>query len=762
MARKSLKNGKHLVELIETVTLSALTLLSQVDRFAFLDGRVTDTPESIAKLLLTEALPSLPQEEIILADTEACRLLQLARFRTEEMLEHAYSLIERKAHAEFLTFPRTADAMTRLIWLRVKAARIFDQIETIYLTHHFHGHKKFLGFTIQDGEGREFVWTEAIAQKLHQGVAEILALDDEAKTNCDIIHFEMEEGEDADKRRLHYVVVYHPGKMRTLRQLKDRRRDLLLYIPALEATLVYDPAKNKVHVLSDRQTIAKRLADQFSLVGFDKPLSKQPVNAIIYDLTFFKHRVDQQAAKPTGALILDGRLSALQVSLGHTRHSVTLTLTNHDNIWTIANQHFGEHNPLTVCRSIQEANLSFVVRFDGETETRALDITIGERGACNLLTLPNPRLRRCGEDILTSLGIMQRIEPATVGADLALFRAEMKLLDLAMDEVDGHLLSSLQLPVADLVAKGLLKKKTPGDYITLPINDDEGQSGFRRLKVESNSTHTWAQDELSGERFELEEGDLCRYAMDKSYLWERLNHLLKPQLGNAPIRADKEAPFVLGHYRMGSEWLPVVLVSRLWDAKQADKMDTALRQLNLGLSMVITTTQDCPRRFLGPGIVIPVEALVAENNGRVRLDLSRAEGEIRRRQSIAVITGTPALMKEDSRNAYLVGPWPDPWSLTKKEWIDVVEMLVNAWKSGKKKCTKPQLEAASHVGIRSMREFFRGAPEWTTYIRGADGNDRPRLWELNIGMSEYSSTKDKAQNDSGARVDALTEEEEIV
>ena len=30
--------------------------------------------------------------------------------------------------------------MTRLIWLRVKASRIFDQIETIYLTHHFHGH----------------------------------------------------------------------------------------------------------------------------------------------------------------------------------------------------------------------------------------------------------------------------------------------------------------------------------------------------------------------------------------------------------------------------------------------------------------------------------------------------------------------------------------------------------------------------------------------------------------------------------------------
>lgn len=50
----------------------------------------------------------------------------------------------------------------------------------------------------------------------------------------------------------------------------------------------------------------------------------------------------------------------------------------------------------------------------------------------------------------------------------------------------------MQLPTADLVAKGLLKKKTPGDYISVLVEDDDGQSGFRRLKVQSNSTSTWA------------------------------------------------------------------------------------------------------------------------------------------------------------------------------------------------------------------------------------------------------------------------------
>ncbi len=760
MAKKSLKNSKHLVELIGSATLPAIALLSKVDKFAFLGVLDASKPEDVARSTLIDALSSVKPEAIAIADEEAVRLLQLARFRTEEMLEHAYAAIEFEGHAEIDTFDRTSDAMTRLIWVRAKAPKIFDQIGTIYLTHHFHGHKKFLGFSVRDGDGRDFVWTDEVAQKLHEGVGEILELDDEAKASCEIIHFEMDDGDDASKRRLHYLVVYHPGKMRTLRQMKDRRRDLLLYIPALEATLVYDPAENKVHVLSDRQSTAKRLADRFSLIGFDKPLSKQPVDAISYELAMFKNPVDLKAAKATDALVVDAWISSLNVTLGHTRHSMTLALAGNDDIWRVARDHFGEHNPITACRSIQEVELSFVVRFDGEVETRALDITIGQRGSCNLLTFPDPRLRKCGEDILTSLGVMKRVEPAKVGADIALFRAEMKLLDLAADEIDGHLLTALQLPTGDLVAKGLLKKKTPGDYITVPVEDNDGQSGFRRLKVQSNSTSTWAQDELTGERFDLTEGDLCRYAVDKSYLRERLDLLLKDQLIDKPLSSDEHEPFVLGNYRMGDQRLPVALVSRLWEPKHADKMDTMLRQSNLGLTVVLTTTAESHRRFLGPGIVVPMSTLLIEDDGGARLDLSRVEGEVRRRQNAAAATDTPRLIKEGAHNALLVGPWPDPWTLTQKKWIDVVEVLVEAWTSQKRKCTKLQLENAANMTIRAMSELFRGAPEWTNYIRGADGNSKPRLWELNIGVPDYQTAETDAAKDVIDRAGTAVEEPE--
>lgn len=661
MAQKSHKNNKHIAELIESATVTALQLLAQVDKFAMLGGIDASMPDDQARAALREHILKIKREDITIADQEAVRLLQLVRFRTEEMLEHAYRELEFEQHAEIATFDKSADAMTRLIWLHVKASRVFDQIETIYLTHHFHGHKKFLGFTVRDGDGRDFQWTPEVEKKLHEGVGEILELDDEAKQNCELIHFEMDEGDADAKRRMHYLVVYHPGKMKLLRQMKDRRRDLLVFTPALEATLVYDPAANKVHVLSDKRGTAQRLADRFVAVGFDKPLSKQPVGAISYELGMFKRSVNLRTATAKGAVILDAWISSITVTLGHTRHSVTFAMANSDSVWSVSDRHFGDHNPLSSCRSVIEVKLSFSIRFDGEQDSRALDITVDHRGSCNLLNLPDPRLRQCGEDILTSLGVMKRVEPAKVGSDLALFRAEMKLLDLAGHEADGHLLTALGLTANDLVSKGLLKQKAPGDYITVPVVDDDGQQGFRRLKVMFNSTSTSAVDDVTGERFELAEGDLCRYDISKGYLRERLDELLRPQLVDMPLTVDEEEPYVLGNYRMGDQRIPVALVSRLWEPKHADKLDTRLRQSNLGLTIVLSTTAGQPRRYLGPGIVVSLDALAKDVNGKVSIDLAPVDAEIRRRQSEASVIDTPRLIKDDARSGTLHGPWPDPW-----------------------------------------------------------------------------------------------------
>lgn len=747
--KRTLKAAKNLVDLLESATAASIQMLATVEEYAFIrpliDVALALNPVSDDNYLrnsLVAALGTQPNPVIRPADHDATRLLQMLNFRIEELLRQAYGRLEFEGPPDIASFDTNADAVTRLIWLRAKAPNIFDQIEALFLTHHFHGHKNFRSFNVANGVSRDFSWSDQIGSDLQQTIGEALNLSEDAIAQCELIHFEMDEEDTERTQVLHYLIFYHPGSMQRLRQMVNRKRDLYRFVPALEATLVYDPKQNKVHVLSRNKKVAKQLADQFSLIGFETPLSEEPVGTAHYELEMFKSPVDLQAANALATVIEQAWVASLTVSLGYSQHRITFKLNHSDNVWDLMQAHFGSHNPLTTTRAVREVKLSFVVRVDNETTSRTLDITIGESGECSLLTIANPRLRCCGREILTSLGIMADVQPSPIGSDVELLRAELKLLEFSESVVDGHLLNSVGLSVTDLVKNGLITRKAPGQHITVRIEDDEGQQGYRRLVVKANDTGSYAEDELSGERYDLTAGDLTRYAVNRPYLQERLSRLLDAALIDKPLRPDDSPARLEGYYATGEQKIPVMIVSRLHDGKHANKIDTALRSSNLGFSLVLSTTPNPEQYYLGSGIVIPIESLLKETDEGVRVDLSLTVGEIRRRLHLARTTQTPILIKKDDRNALLCGPWPEPWPLNRKDWIDVVEVLVNVWNSGQRKCTKAYLEKeAGDIKIRSLGELFKTAPEWITYIRGATHAANARDWELAIGPATYPATE---------------------
>lgn len=733
MAKKdSLKNCKPLVELIDASSPDSLVTLSVVDCFGFLSTIDLQAAANEARSAIKQQVQHLRPDVIALANQEAVRMLQLLGFRTERILKHAEETLAHRRDVDTSDYDARADAMARLAWLRAKVPRLFDEIETIFLTHHFHGHRKLHGFAVADGDGREFHWSDEIGDRLHEAVAEILDLDDQARQACELIHFEMAETESND-RRFHYVVVYHPGKMKVLRQMKERHRDLLTFIPALEATLVYDPQQRRIHVLSDRPTVAKRLADRFSQVGFEQPLSRQPVDAVRYDLRMFRGPIDWSKAHAPGASVRSAWASSITVTLGHSRHTVTLDLAHPDDAWRVSSQSFGSHDPLSACHRVVEVKLAFVVVFDGDNVERSLDLCLDDRGACNLLNLTDPRMRRCGEALLTSLGIMHRVAPPPSSRDVDQFRSELALLDLGTAEIEGLCIREMGLDAEQLSQQGLLTPSGMAKEITILVDDEDGHRVLRRLEVHESSTQTWVQDELTGTRIDLQDVDQRRYRIDPHYLLERLRPMLVSQLTDLPLSPDDSEPYFLGHTPFGNQQIPVYLASRLWNSRHADRLDTLLRQSGSGVSVVLSTTASATRRFLGPCLVVPIAKLIVESASDFTLDLSRIAGEVRRWRDAAAATERPALIKDGPYSAMLIGPWASPWTLTKPDWINVIDIMVDIWNSGVRKISKTDLAAKSGVSIRSMRETFKEAPEWEKYIRGADGNAKPRVWELSIG-----------------------------
>jgi hypothetical protein len=737
MAKKSLKNCKHVVDLIHACTPDALQLLGEATPFEALRDLNWDQAGPELREHAIAVMTDLPSDRLGRLDQEAVRILQVSGWHSEDLVRFGVNQPPFLAN-EGADFDPKADGLSRLIWFFVRLPAVFDQMETVFLAYHFHGHKKFKPFRIRDGQNRPFVWTDTIAETLQTRVSELLTPEAGSEDNCEVIHFEMDEagtGSGAAPKRLHYVVVYHPGKMKVLRQMKDRRRDLLAFYPALEATLVYDPAENRIMVLADQMPTRIALAECFAQVGFDQPLSAEPLEQVAYDLTAFRSPVDLLSLRLDGAVIEQAWVAGMTVALGHTRHKLTVVMQHDDNVWDVLDEQFGTPNPLERARFLYEVRLSFVIRFDGESLSKPLDFAVTYT-TCSLLSLPDRALRDCGEQILMALGVTQPVQSEGETEDVAGVRAELALLDEPGDAIGGFRLRQMGLVPQDLETRGVIRKKALSAMITRCLDDEEGLV-YQRLEVQSNSRQTWALDPVTGAQIDLAAADLQGYGLNRAWVMERLMARVAPHLTGLPLEKGGKEPHFLGFYPFGDQAIPVHLVTRLWQDKHAEAMDLAIRKENSGLGVVLTTTGRRCRSFLGSSLVMPLTFLIQEGPNGAELDLRRIEPEVRRWRGLAATANEPRLIRE-SGGAVLVGPWPDPWFIAKPEQIASVDVLVKAWQSGKRKCTKEQV-LADFAGARNVPERFRDDPRWKTYIRPGDRLDRPRLWELNIGQPDGDS-----------------------
>lgn len=759
--KKKLGNAKNLVDLLSWLNVTAVKSLSTLSEYACLKKAMTavtasgtQDSDTIRHGILDE-LTKLSPADLAGANEDASRFLQMLEGYTDSLLRHAYHhLPPPDAPSSTPAFDRSADRYAQLVWLRVHAPTVFDQMEAICMTRHFYGHKRFSSFNVLGDCSTDFSWDDQATESLQNAVIQALQLDASAANECEMIHFEVEDTQADVSKQLHYLVLYHPGQLRILREIRQRKRSIHEYIPALEATVVYDPSKKQIHVLCARQSLAKQLANEVADQGLGMALSDSPVNTAYYDLNILKQRVDFTQASSPGATIDKAWLTSLTIALGRSRHNMTIGLSSDENLWDVVRDHFGDNNPIASTAEVHEAVLSFEVTLHGEDNPRSLDITVNADGKCSIFTHPDPRLRRVAEDLLQSLGILSLIDPPAPGSDLTQFEAEMRLLDIKNDVVDGYFLRSVNLSPSELLKTGMLNRKKPGREVTLRISDDEGGEIIQTFPVRSNSTSIWAEDEFTEERFDLTDSDVTRYGISKGFIRERLLTLLENSLTDRPLitTSETDEPRILGNYPFGGLHLPVFLVTRLCETKHADKMDAEIRRRNCGYCIILTTTTQPIRSYLGPGLVIPLQSVFSQTEDGGRIDLSLAHGDIQRGQPLGESVDVPRLVDIDRRTAQLIGPWERSWTLNKPDWIAVVRVLTNAWNNGRQQLPKATIESQSGVAFRNVQELFKTAPEWETYIRGADRKKRPRNWELAIGQVTYRRSAEEIAAEISAMV----------
>lgn len=173
MVQRPAKNIKHLLELIESATLFSLWQLTQLDAFACLGVMDPDMSEEQGRDSLRQHLRTCTEQQLDGAEQESRRFSQLMSFRVESLLDYASTQLSAlPAHARD-GFDRQADALTQWIWMRVQTPELFDRIETIALTQHFHGHKRFRGFIVHRGDHGPLNWTPGLEARLRLSIGQM-------------------------------------------------------------------------------------------------------------------------------------------------------------------------------------------------------------------------------------------------------------------------------------------------------------------------------------------------------------------------------------------------------------------------------------------------------------------------------------------------------------------------------------------------------------------------------------------------------------
>ena len=730
------KNCKNFTDLINVASTTAIFSLPHIDAFCFLKKIPQNLTWQDCYARIINELSELTDLEKVTVDREAMRLVQLKDFRTDDIDAFIKKKLEEECSYVIGDFNSNLDFISQLIWLRINAYSIFIKIETIYLTDFFRGKKKFHSYNIRiNRKCKKIHWGKENEGAFTKTVSRILHPKDELKKSTEITYFDMQNTCAESISSTHYIVVQHPGKMRTLRYFKDSKVDLMQFIPALEATLVYETKDNIVHVLLNNTKSSRAIAEEFVRIFLDQECSFKPVEPVLYVLNRLKEPIDWSEVSISNAHIIDPWVSSVTFALGETSHKVTIKLDRKEDIWSVCSKQYGERHPLACSSFVHKAELSLTLSLRGRQNAQSLSIQIEHTGKSNLPSFRDPHVRTSCQEILTAVGLTKEMCISNKILSKNQLYAEIALLEFNGPVVERYYLRQKEIPVDILVSQGILKIKPPGNTITVRVEEPSGEFSLRKLDVFSANSSYWAEDPLSGERINLSKNDLCQYTVNIDYLRERLTLLLEKDLKNIPL-VNNDFFLHIGDYIFEGKSIPVILGSRLWDPKVICKIESGLRYFNYEFSIVLSTSHDKTSFYINRGIVVPIINLIKIEGEKAAINFSALNSDIRRYYHLPSVTTKPELQCNGSRCALLIGPWPRPWSLNKKEWIDVVGVLVNAWNSGQRALTKDQIASRSCVDFRTMNELFRGSKDWQSYIRAADQNIKHRLWELNVGRSD--------------------------
>jgi hypothetical protein len=747
MGAKTLTNVRCLEDLIGRAPLSCLQSFTQISECqpAFRDFS-WPTEDSEIRPALLDALRRAKKEPIAAAEREAWRIDRLSSPRGAQVLmAAAEQLNDKELFDDFAAQPGGEHA--RAIWMRshgVATRRIFEIAESILNTGDKRGGKKLYdAYEIPSETAPPFLWTEKIKGALEAQLAKAMKLD----APPEVVHLELvDEIEPGRKVKVHYLVIRFAGNQVGAVKVEGGRRESFWYYPARDATLVYSPDQGCVEAFAHNLALRAPMANVLATHGFKVPLSHRPLNRARYDLSPFTQPLKHLRPALDAGKVERIYLTEAKALLGHGNDKVTLEMSSGAELHEVIAARWGNH-PFVASNMLLKVTLSADIVFDGETHETPITITVAKPGRCSLHSERDSRTRIAGEQLLEHLGVRRRLRPGLMEPTPPFLVGVCSLLEQAGTQFHGFALRDMGVDIEAFANEGILIE---GERITSMEIESTPDAAFEvELERCADGKHVRYADPSTG-LDQFEPAHLARrWSLDRKWLREELLTALGSQLIGARSVHLNDDPVFLGEIKIDSRGVGVYFAARMGSERCHRHVDLALRQQARSVPGIVLTTSPQPLPFAGMNVVIPIQDVLGQGDGRPTIDHDLLAMLYRNQEHTARGGAKVDLVASvEGYSATLTIPGKAAWPITGRMKIVVLDRLVKAHYSGPSHLqTAVLLKDAS---CDSLDGLFGKGSLWREYIEKVPGT---RGWRLRLGPRDSPGS---AEHDTDESADSAS------
>jgi hypothetical protein len=353
----------------------------------------------------------------------------------------------------------------------------------------------------------------------------------------------------------------------------------------------------------------------------------------------------------------------------------------------------------------------------------------------------DPRLRQAGSQLLEALGVLKPLHPGSGVDDPKLIVQVARLLEHATNPMDGFTLARLGIDIDRFADEGII---TEGDRITEKVMDlADGERFTVKLELCADPELVRYRDPLTGDDVTLPAKHARRWKVDLNWLREEIITALGSVLKSVRGKHLDEEPVFLGELDIDGHSVALYFAARLSNERQYGKVDAALRLRPRLVPGIVLTTASIPFPYAGTSIVVPIEAILADQGATTAIDLARLKVSYRHGQ-LAAMGGTSVSLNvsADGYAAVLSLPGQAPWKVTNKAKIAVLQRLVEAYAAGTPHVNTKKLMEGTNCA--SPANLFSKKSPWREYMVKVDG---AHAWQLKLTMFDVPVEEDELEMD---------------